>query len=535
MEALMGSLPENSARIDAAEERSALTRRNLLAAGALGLAAAGAPGLARAAEAKDQLTWAIHVSLAPRWFDPADTLGLITPFMVLYALHDALVKPMPGKPEAPCLAESWTVSEDARIYDFMLRKGIKFHNGAPVTAEDVKFTFERYHGAANRQLKDSVAAIETPNPRHVRFKLKAPWPDFMTFYGSTATGAGWVVPKKYVEKVGQEGFLKHPVGAGPYKFVSFTPGVELVLEAFEGYWRKKPAVKRIVMKVIPDEETRFAALKRGEVDIAYSIRGELAQKVQKTPGLTLKPVLLPAPWWLYFTEEWNPKSPWHDIRVRQAANLALNRDGMNKALFLGYCKVTDSIIPDTFQYYWQPPKAIYDPAKAKKLLAAAGYPNGFDAGPYFVDSSYANIGQIAVENLLAIGIRTKMQPVERATFFANGTGKKFNGIMQVASAAGGNAATRLAAFVVKGGAWVYGSYPDIDALYPKQADELNPKKRAAILDKMQQLVYEKSIVAPIFELSFINAIGPRVGHASFGDIQGFAYTAPFEDITIKGA
>jgi len=510
-----------------------VSRRDLIALAALGLAAGSGVRPAFAAPSADQLTWGIHVSLAPRWFDPATTPGLITPFMVLYALHDALVKPMPGKAQASSLAESWTMSEDSMTYEFTLRKGITFHNGDPVTAEDVKFSFERYHGAANKQLKDTVASIETPDAQHVRFKLKEPWPDFMTFYGTTATGAGWVVPKKYVEKVGDEGFLKHPIGAGPYKFVSFNPGVELVLEAYNGYWRKKPSVKRLVMKVIPDEETRFAALSRGELDIAYSIRGELAEKVQKTPGLTLKPALLPAPWYLYFTEQWDPKSPFHDVRVRKAVNLCLDRDGMNKALFLGYCKVNNSIIPDSYQYYWQPPAAVFDPVQAKKLLAEAGHPDGFDAGAYFVDGSYANIAQVAVQNLEAIGIHTKMEPVERATFFANGTGKKFHGIMQVASAAGGNAATRLQAFIVKGGAWVYGSYPDIDALYPQQAAALDPKKRGAILDKMQQLVYDKSIMAPIFELSFINAIGPRVGESAFGTIQGFAYTAPFEDITIK--
>src|SRR4029077_1188777 len=112
-----------------------------------------------------------------------------------------------------------------------------------------------------------------------------------------ATGAGWIVPKKYVEKVGDEGYKKHPIGAGPYKFVSFTPGVEMVLEAFEGYWRKVPSVKRLVFKVIPEESTRLAALKHGEVDIVYSIRGELADELRKTPGLTLYPVDSPATFW----------------------------------------------------------------------------------------------------------------------------------------------------------------------------------------------------------------------------------------------
>lgn len=125
----------------------------------------------------------------------------------------------------------------------MLRKGVKFHNGEPVTAEDVKFSFERYHGAAHQLMKDNVAAIEIPDPQHVRFKLKKPWSDFITFY-STATGSGWIVPKKYVEQVGDEGFKKAPIGAGPYKFVSFTPGVELVLEAFDGYWRGSVSLLR---------------------------------------------------------------------------------------------------------------------------------------------------------------------------------------------------------------------------------------------------------------------------------------------------
>ena len=168
---------------------------------------------------------------------PGRDAGIITPFMMLYALHDAMVKPMPGNPLAPSLAEVWSASEDGLTYDFVLRKGAMFHNGDPVTAEDVKFSFERYRGASHDLLKERVAAVEIPDPRHVRFKLKKPWPDFLTFYAS-ATGAGWIVPKKYVEKVGDDGFKKAPIGAGPYKFVSFTPGVELVLEAFEQYWRK---------------------------------------------------------------------------------------------------------------------------------------------------------------------------------------------------------------------------------------------------------------------------------------------------------
>src|SRR5713101_6763589 len=180
------------------------------------------------------MTWGVHVTLASRWLDPSDTEAFITPFLVLYAIHDALVKPMPAGDNAPSLAESWTVSKDGLSYEFVLRRNTKFHNGDPVTADDVKFSFERYKGAGATLLKEKVKEVQVLAPNRVRFVLKEPWPDFMTFYGTSATGAAWIVPKKYVEKVGDDGFKKAPVGAGPYRFVSFTPGVELVMEAFEG-------------------------------------------------------------------------------------------------------------------------------------------------------------------------------------------------------------------------------------------------------------------------------------------------------------
>jgi peptide/nickel transport system substrate-binding protein len=511
-------------------QSSAIGRRELMAAAAFGMVA-GAPAMAGAAGPQGQLTWAIHVSLAPTWFDPAETPGIITPFMVMYALHDAMVKPMPAGPHTPSLAESWSTSEDNLSYDFVIRQGVKFHNGDPVTAEDVKFSFERYRGANGTMMKARVAAIEALDARHVRFKLKDPWPDFLTFY-SSASGAGWIVPKKYVEKVGPDGFKKAPIGAGPYKFVSFTPGIELVFEAFDGYWRKTPNVKRIVFRSIPDESTRLAAMKRGEVDIAYSIRGELAQELEQTPGMSLK-APVPGSQWLYFADQWDPKSPWHDVRVRQAANLAMDRKGINQALTLGKSRLTNSIIPEFFEFYWQPPAPVYDPAKARQLLAEAGHPNGFDAGEYFTDTSYANVAEVLLNNFAEVGIRAKLRPLERAAFFKAYAEKSLKNIIQGGSGAFGNAATRLEAFVVKGGNYAYGNYPDIDAMFQQQGVELDKKKRTAILQKMQQLVHERSIYAPIWLLGFINGVGPRVGESGFELIPGFAYTAPYEDITIK--
>jgi peptide/nickel transport system substrate-binding protein len=322
------------------------------------------------------------------------------------------------------------------------------------------------------------------------------------------------------------------MGAGPYKFVSFTPGIELVLEAFDQYWRKSPSVKRLVFKVIPDEATRLAAVKRGEVDIVYSIRGELAEELQRTPGLSLKSVLAGTQW-LYFPEQWDPKSPWHDERVRRAVSLAMDRKTINEALTLGRSALSNSIIPVSFDFFWQPPTPVYDPAKARQLLAEAGYPNGFDAGEFSGDAAYANVAEAILDNLQAVGIRVRLRPLERAAFVKAYAEKTVKNLLWGGSGAFGNAATRLEAFVVKGGTYAYGSYPDLDALFQEQATELDLKRREATLHKMQQLVHERAIYAPIWQLGFINGVGPRVGESGFGRIAGFAYTAPYEDITIK--
>jgi peptide/nickel transport system substrate-binding protein len=479
-----------------------------------------------------QVTYGVHISLAPTWFDPAETPGIVTPFMVLYGLHDAMLKALPGNLLAPALAESWTASPDGLTYEFVLRRGVKFHNGDPVTAEDVKFSFERYRGSASKALKERVAAVETGDPGRVRFRLKQPWPDFLLFY-STATGAGWIVPKKYVEKVGDDGFKKAPIGAGPYRFVSFTPGVELVMEAVDGYWRKTPSVKRLVLRVIPDPATRYAALKSGEIDVTYWMTASLGEDLRRTPGLTLRPVVSSVMQWVAFVDQWDPKSPWHDRRMRLAVNLAIDRPTINQAETLGHSLLTNSIIPNTFDFFWAPPPPQYDPARAKKLLAEAGYPSGFDAGDYTVDAA-TPIGEPVVNSLQAVGIRAKLRPLERAAFQKGYSEKKYRNLVHSGSAAFGNAATRIEAFIAAGGAYVYGSYPDIDGLFREQATDLDKKRRETTLRRIQQLIHEKAMVAPIVQVGLMSGYGPRVEESGLGLITGYSFSAPYEDVRLKG-
>src|SRR5262249_24785704 len=162
----------------------------------------------------------------------------------------------------------------------------------------------------------------------------------MTFYGTIVSTAGWIVPKTYIETVGDAGFKKHPIGLGPYKFVSHTPGVELVMEAFEGYRRKVPSVKRLVFKSVPDATTRVAMLRRGEVDIAYLLDVPDAQEVKRDPSLRLAFSGGIAFFFLDFLDQWDPKSPWADPRVRLAANYAIDRQALSDAETLGASKPT---------------------------------------------------------------------------------------------------------------------------------------------------------------------------------------------------
>jgi peptide/nickel transport system substrate-binding protein len=169
------------------------------------------------------MSWALHFSIAPAFFDPSETTGLATPFLFLYALHDALIKPLPQGLLTSCLAESWTENPDGLVYDFKLRQGVTFHNGNPLTAADVVFSFQRYKGAGKTVYQEKVATVEAIDAHRVRFQLREPWPDFLLFVGTPATGAGIVVPQKYLEQVGDDGFKRHPIGAGPYEEVRLKP------------------------------------------------------------------------------------------------------------------------------------------------------------------------------------------------------------------------------------------------------------------------------------------------------------------------
>jgi peptide/nickel transport system substrate-binding protein len=486
------------------------------------------------AQAPDgQVTIAFDTTIAPTFLDPAETPGIGTPFVFLYAMHDALIKPLPGNNMAPCLAESWKESADGLSYEFKLREGLKFHNGDPFTADDVKFSFHRYRGASAKLLHERVKSVDVLDRHRIRFVLGAPWPDFLVFYATPATGAAWVVPKKYIEKVGEEGFKRQPVGLGPYRFVSMSPGQEIVFEANEQYWRKKPTIKRVVIKGVPDRTTRLAMLKTGEADIGYLMVGVEAATIKADAKLRLAKTLSPAAWWVEFPEQWNPKSPWADRRVRLAATMAIDKQAINEAERLGYSRLTGSIIPSVMDFALKLDPYPYDPSHAKRLLAEAGYPHGFDAGDLTPLPPFTTMGEAVANYLAAVGIRTRIRGMERAAFMEAWRGKKLGGVIVTVSAAPGNAPSRLESFVITGAPYASGGYPDIDDLFKQQAGERDRKKREATLHQIQRLMYERVMFGGIFEPATLHGIGPRIEEPAIGLSPQLYFAAPYEDMRLK--
>jgi peptide/nickel transport system substrate-binding protein len=315
--------------------------------------------------------------------------------------------------------------------------------------------------------------------------------------------------------------------------VSFQPGIELVLEAFDGYWRKVPSVKRLVFRSIPEESTRAAALKRGDIDVTYLLNGPIAADVKRTPGLTLTAMRTNGVLWIEFPEQWTQGSPWADRRVRAAASHAIDRQAINEAESLGYSAPTGNIIPRHQEFALPIDPLPYDPKRARALLVEAGYPNGFEAGELTPFPPYTGMGEAIVNYFAAVGIKTRMRTMERASLLSAWRDKKMRGIFVGATGSAGNASTRIEAFATSKGGLIYGTIPEVETLFAKQIQEMDRKKREEMLHQIQRILADRVTFAPIWENGFIRAFGPRVEEAGLTLIQSFPYSAPLEEVRLK--
>src|SRR5438477_5687890 len=262
------------------------------------------------------------------------------------------------------------------------------------------------------------------------------------------------------------------------------------------------------MKSVPEGTSRVAMLKNGEADIAYALDGEDALNVKRDSRLQLVPSKHASIYWIEFAEQWDPKSPWHDKRVRLAANYALNRQAINEVSCLGYCPPTGVIVPRVMEFALQAPPMPYDPPKAKQLLAEAGYPNGIDAGDFAPTPPFITTAEAATNYLGAVGIRTKMRLMERAAFLAAWREKKLRRLFMAAVGNSGDAGRRAGALIVRQGSSAYGGYPDLDDLFLQQARERDTAKREAMLHKIQQLTIARVMFARTMAYRTLRGVGP---------------------------
>ena len=225
------------------------------------------------------------------------------------------------------------------------------------------------------------------------------------------------------------------------------------------------------MRSVPEATTRAVMVKTGEADFGLVLDGPDAEGIRRDPRMQVVASKHASIFWIEFTEQWDPKSPWHDQRLRLAANLALDRQQINEAACLGFCPPAGVIVPRVMDFALQVEPPPYDPAKAKQLLAEAGYPNGFDAGEFAAIPGFPTVAEAVVNDLNAAGIRVRLRSMERAAFYAAWQEKKLRGLFMTAAGNSGNAASRVDTFIQSKGAYAYGGYPDIDDLFRQQATE----------------------------------------------------------------
>jgi len=525
-----------------------LTRRRVLQQAALATTAIAMPVVrgVHAAEAvvpQGKMTLAWHTNIAARWLDPQQHDGTATPDNFINALHDGLIKNSgTQKFDRLALAENYQFAEDGKSCTFALRSGLKFHDGSPVTPQDVKWSYEHYRGAWKDVLQKKTQGVEIVGDKTVAFHFNDPFLDFPILMGtSNVCGAGWVLPAKYYEKTGSDGFMQKPIGAGPYKLVVQQPGIQLDFEAFDGYYRPVH-VKEFTMKSVPEAATRVAMLERGEADIMYFVPGELIARVKNTPRLTLAPVVS-GNWWLEFPGFTDPKSPFHDKRVREAISLAIDRDGINQAECDGMGVVDGNWINDDVEYGIGWPKWPHDIAKAKQLMAEAGHPNGFPVDWVTPVPNYYSRGERIVSQLQAIGIRAKNQVMERGVFL-----KKIEGglsqwpgtqIIMNATRIGGTWSNWYDGMFKCGGfqSKDFFCVRELDDKFGKYLSSYDPKERKQLAEEIQRAILENYYFVPVFRHAFVNAYGPRIKAAKWQDVfptnltSGYAY--PWEDIQLK--
>ncbi|MGE0153785.1 MAG: ABC transporter substrate-binding protein [Reyranellaceae bacterium] len=494
-------------------------RLNLRAA-AIGLAgAAAALALAASGPAQAQPKGSIVVA-SSILAQNADPTGLVSTadYMIAEMIFDGLIN-LNEKGKVPGLAESWTISPDGKQIDFKLRKNVKFHNGDPFTAEDVKFTFERILApdsthSYRRGFQDSLIGVEVVDSHTARFILKNPWPAFFTTARYALTH---IVPKKYYESVGTKGFKEKPVGTGPFKLADWKAGEWTKFEANAAYWGRVPKVQSVTYRLVAEPFTRYAMIEKGEADIATGLTGALLDKVRNNKELRVIMSPYAGTSGILFNKKEFPQA--EDRRVRLAVAHAINRKAIAEKVLGGVCEPATSIIsPGTFGHLPGIPLIPYDPAKAKALLKEAGVKEGTKVPFVYHTQAFAalpgapQVLEAIAGNLEAVGLSIDRKSVDTDAWMSMMRGNKAYGIFYAPSGTPDDGGELINTWFALNSAWTPRSVqrPEYDALFKEQQQMSDVEGRKKLLQKFAKMEQDNLEMVPLLWCSTPYSVTKRI-------------------------
>ena len=439
--------------------------------------------------------------------DPAHMSQSIELYIGSCCIYDVLTWLPLGEEEPQMrLAESYTVSDDGMVYTFTLRDGTFFHNGEPITAEDVLYSVDLFCSAATLATYSySIADCQAPDEKTIVITLNTQDRAFLENLNCC-----FILPKQAYEEAGDD-FSAQPIGSGPYTVESYTPGDKLVLKAFPEYYRGKAAIENCEMKIITDQTTMCTALETGEVHLTDTVPFSQIEMLEQSGSVTCE---IRESFGAMFLYGPNHNPPYDNALVRKALGYAIDRDMCNDVMYSGYGSINPTPLSNVVV---DAPQGVqgysYNPEKARELLAEAGYPDGEGMRPVAIQT-YENckkIAEVIQSNLRDVGIEAEIEVLEFNAFLTNVMNGNVD-LVILSAGINGNAAT-WASMVTTGGEMNFYGYsnPEVDELYARAIAENDAAKRQSLYDEAYRIfIDEDAAVLPIICTPLCYAISTKL-------------------------
>ena len=423
-------------------------------------------------------------------------------------IFDALTRIAADGSVTPLLAESWTASEDTKTWEFKIRSNVKFHNGQPLTVEDVVWSYQRLAAETKSPVRtyiNKVKSVEASGPDKVKFTLSEPFAPFDRQVSLIS-----ILPKQAFEQIGAAKFAVEPVGSGPFKVVRWTKDDHIELAAFEQYWGGAPKFKTLIFRPVPSATTRAAALISGELDVVPILPPALVDTLSSRKGLRVEKVSSNKVVYLGFDVKNRALS---DVRIRQAIDLAINRNILTSRLLRGLGKPSGQVVaPVTFGYSPDIKPTEFNPARAKELVAASGY-KGEKIVLQYPNNNLAfgeEVAQAIANYLGQVGINVELQGMEYSAFFPLWANRKLNGLHLFAYGPSIMDADQIIGSLYDSTGRVYWIDSKVQELAQQQRGERDKDKRRALITQILKLSKDNVPYAPLYDEMHAYGIQDRV-------------------------